>query len=45
MKRKEKCKYYKNGICLITGWKVDGPHCNCCLSYDEKKEGNENNDK
>lgn len=36
-----KCKYLKDGICLITGFKTDNPHCRCCLSYQESEGKNE----
>lgn len=34
--KKEKCKYNVNETCQISHFKIDGPHCNSCTSYEEK---------
>lgn len=36
--KKTKCKYNSNGICQISCFEIDGPHCNSCCSYEEKNK-------
>lgn len=33
--KKNKCKYFNNNLCLITGWKTDVVHCNSCTSHED----------
>lgn len=32
----DKCKYNVNGICKVSYFDINKPHCNTCTSYEEK---------